>query len=170
MFPTRDVIEALKDPASPCRWFAMFQDYPPGPNGINIESISIPFQETGHQERSYGGRTLGFPATASLAPVQITLYEDHLYATTSWLNDWKRQVFDPATESFGVPAQYLRDLVVFLYPTNDSDRPSAKVDFKGCFPADSGGREYSYNHIDGRILVTVALSVRYTVLTANEKS
>lgn len=166
MYPTRDVIQRLRDPAMTGRWVAVFPDTPPGENGINVETINLPFVEVGTQDRIYGGQNFSFPGTASQHPTSMAIYEDHTYFATEWLQKWKNEVFNQDTQAFGLPRGnayikgYLRSFTVFLFGVGTGDKPTARVDFEDCYPADTGGRDLSYVNSEGRIVISTTLAVR----------
>lgn len=166
MYPTRDIITRLRDPAMTGRWLAVFPEAPPGDNGINIETINLPFVEVGSQDRIYGGQQFGFPGMASQHPISMSIYEDHTYFATDWLQKWKKEVFDQDTQAFGLPRGnayvkgYLRSFTVFLFGVGNGDKETARVDIEDCYPADTSGRDLSYVNGEGRIVISTTLSVR----------
>lgn len=160
MFPDRNLILSLRDPAHTGRFLALFDKTTIGDGGINVESVELPVTETGSHDRPYGGQSFSFPNFASNGPVSVSIYEDDAYTAQAWIMDWKKQIYDPQTQIFGVPVDYLRNMTVFLFSVDNSEEPIAKYVIEDLFPIDSGGRAYTYTQIDGRVVLTVSLTAR----------
>lgn len=160
MFPSRSTVLSLRDPAGMGRWIAFFDATLIGRGGINVESIEVPLLETGSHERVYGGEGYSFPNFASKAPIQVSIYEDDQYSATNWIQNWKLKIYDPKTQIYGLPVDYLKDLTVFLLPVDSNTKPTGKITIEGLFPIETSGRSFNYHTIDGRIVLQASFSAR----------
>lgn len=144
----RQNLERLRDPALQGRWVAQISGIPT--SDLIIENITPGFVKIGTVSRFYGGRQWNFPGTALFDPIGITFYEPHTYESADFMQRWLRLIYDVEAETYGVPADYLMDITVDLFPVNSSERAAARFTLSDTFPADQNALDLNYTNAEGR--------------------
>lgn len=153
----RDLANRVIDPAIPSRWLAFVGDATP--YELLVESINPAlFSITSKTRFAGGAHRYMVPETSVIQAVTMTIYETHTYDTTAYLEAWRRKVYNPDTEVYGIPNDYMKDVVVLLFPL-DSNSPVAKFTLERAWIQDQTPFEYSYANPEGRLMVACNFAI-----------
>ena len=153
----RRVLEHLRHPALQGRWVASISGFLP--EELVIEQIGPNYMyRTGQTSRFYGGRMYDFPDVAHGDPIPITFYETHTFDMADFFYRWNMLKFEPTQGIYGVPADYLRDIVVQLFPVTSSQTPAATLTLQGVWPVDNQPFDLTYVNAEGRIVQQINFS------------
>lgn len=147
----RSYAESLGDPALSGRWLAYVGDA--SPTSLVVESINPSTIDIAAKPRHAGALTSApYPDFASYQAVQMVLYENHHYTVTKWIEEWKKKIYNPDTQVYGLPGAYRKDMSIQLYPV-DSNSPIAEFRMLSCWPNGSLQYSYDYQNQEGRIIL-----------------
>lgn len=153
----KSVARSLEDPALQGRWFT-YMERVEGPTQVLVEHQSIPWHKTQPTARYTAGQFRHYPGPHDVDGIQVVFYEVWDFRVTNWLNNWRREVYDPETGAYGVPKFYRREFVTEFYPPN-SESAAMRRSYTGCFPVEQQPFELSYAEVDGRLTVTALFAV-----------
>ena len=162
MLITRKHALSLEEPAIDWRWFV----YMPPVEGITIdvskivaENVSFPFRNVQSQPRFLGGTYKKYPGMSEVENVDISFYENHKFSITSYLEKWRKLIYDSETGIYGMPVNYKKDIYLEIYDSQGN------LGFKGIL---IGARPTGQNNFDldytsgGRLNVTASFAIDNT--------
>jgi hypothetical protein len=153
---TRELIQAIRDPALQGRWLAIVDGYT-APELV-VESINPGLVQFSANQRNYGGRVLQFAGAAAAINYSMVLYETDDLRTLDFLQDWRRQVYNPDTGLYGLPVNYKKTVVVNMFPNTSSTRPAARFTLSKTWPVNFAAFDLSYANQEGRLVHNVEMA------------
>jgi hypothetical protein len=149
-------VQSRDDPQQGFNWTAYILEG----EGIKpwyIDEITTP-QITFESSNIYrAGKNHTFAGMLSIESIDITFYCDSKGMTQRFASSWLNAVFDYATNSYNLPSQYKKTIVIQLIAPDGSIWTEFKL--LGCFPTSQAGLNLGYN--------SEALAVRLTVNVDN---
>ena len=128
--------------------------------GVNViaETMTMSFIKVPAEARFAGGKNKYYPGFAEMDGISITFYETHDHKVSAWLQEWQRQIYDPETEIYGIPAKYRKNITANLF-SKASNKAAKVVTYYDCWPTDRGPYELNYSDLTGRIVIQAQFAV-----------
>lgn len=123
---------------------------------IMCEAVEVaPNINLGRQDRYFNGKMVTFPGLPSVTPITAVFYESEDYSTTDYFRKWQNNVYDPARNIYGVPAEYCKDIEFVALPITDNSEVTRymSIMLKNCWPVEIS--KYSYGSTTDRIKIQV---------------
>lgn len=155
--PSRTLALRLPEPALQGNWFVNLPGVAPR-SGLVVESADPTYPEIPANARQGGGTNTYYPGLADIDGMSLILYETDNHDVHKYIHDWRKLIFDNSNGFYGVPADYKRNVIV-EYFSIDSERPVLTSEYVGCWPTDQQAYNLTYDSIDGRLTLSVTLSV-----------
>jgi hypothetical protein len=147
------------EPALTSLWKVMIDS---GSTLLLAESMTLSWIKVPAEGRFAGGKNQYFPGFAEMDGLAITFYETHDHAVGKWLQEWQRQIYDPATEIYGIPGAYRKKITANLY-SKYSQQAAKAVTYVDCWPTDRGPYELNYSDDTGRIVIQAQFAVNKVI-------
>lgn len=144
------------DPALPFRFYVVVPDT----NGLYncvVEQVQATFRKIPAKPRFSAGSNDYYPDNNDIDGLSITFYETFDYRVSAWLSRWREKVVR-ADGSYGLPTEYKKDITVYAYNYN-SESPVLTIVYKDCWPTDQSPFAFSYDNVEGRLMVEAQFSV-----------
>lgn len=154
---TLEQVAARRDPLTTEKWVvANGYQLPFGLPSIYVEGIDLPFLNYSvSQSILTGGINRHYAGLAEVSSFSMILYEDSSGTTVKWLDRWKSNIADPATQLHKVPREYKRDIPVELHAQDGS--VALRRTLIGIWPVDTGS--VSLGAVGERLIISQPFSI-----------
>lgn len=149
------------DPALKFRFYVYVPDTTDSYHCV-VENITATFVKIPSKPRFNGGSNSYYPDTNDIDGLSITFYEAYDYRVSAWLSRWRALVVR-SDGFYGIPSEYKKTIMIHAY-NNNSENPTLKLQYSGCWPTDQQPFEFSYEDATGRMTVQAQFSVDNTQL------